>query len=70
MGFREVLMHSIVPLAVAVKWRKVLNEHDDTGVDLTELSKEFCIDHNLLIAKLNDCGFEKQSINFIYSYLA
>ena len=37
---------------------------------LTCLSKAFdCIDHNLLIAKLNAYGFEKQSINFIYSYL-
>ena len=26
------------------------------------------IDHNLLIAKLNAYGFEKQSIKFIYSY--
>ena len=37
---------------------------------MTDLSKAFeGIDHNLLIAKLNACGFEKQSINFIYSYL-
>ena len=28
-----------------------------------------CIDHNLLIAKLNTYGFEKQSTSFIYSYL-
>ena len=40
------------------------------GAVLTDLSKAFdCIDHNLLIAKLNAYGFEKQSINFIYSYL-
>ena len=53
------------------KWRKILNERDNTGVDLTELSKEFDrIDHNLLIAELNACGFQKESINFIYSYLA
>ena len=40
------------------------------GAVLTCLSKAFdCIDHNLLIAKLNAYGFEKQSINFIYSYL-
>ena len=40
------------------------------GAVLTDLSKAFdCIDQNLLIAKLNAYGFEKQSINFIYSYL-
>ena len=37
---------------------------------MTDLSKAFdCIDHNLLIAKLDVCGFEKQSINFLLSYL-
>ena len=40
------------------------------GAVFTDLSKAFdCIDHNQLIAKLNAYGFEKQSINFIYSYL-
>ena len=32
---------------------------------MTDLSKAFdCIDHNSLIAKLNACGSEKQSLNF------
>ena len=36
----------------------------------TGFSKPFdCIDQNLVIAKLNGYGFEKQLINFIYSYL-
>ena len=40
------------------------------GAALIELSNQFdCIDHNLLIAELNAYGFEKQAINFIYSYL-
>ena len=52
------------------KWRKTLDGGGETGAVLTDLSKAFdCIDHNLLIAKLNAYGFEKQSINFIYSYL-
>ena len=38
---------------------------------MTDLSKTSdCIDHNLLIAKFNAYGFEKQSVDFIYSYLA
>ena len=37
---------------------------------MTNLSKAFdCIDHNLLIAKLDAYGFEKQSIDFFHSYL-
>ena len=52
-------------LAMVGKWRKILDE----GV-LTDLSKAFdCIDQNLLIPNLNAYGSEKQSINFIYSYL-
>ena len=52
------------------KWRKTLDRGGETRAVLTDLSKAFdCIDHNLLIAKLNAYGFEKQSINFSYSYL-
>ena len=37
---------------------------------MTDLSKAYdCIDHNLLIPKLHAYGFEKQSVNFIYSYI-
>ena len=37
---------------------------------MTDLSKAFdCIDHNLLIAKLDAYGFEKQPIDFFHSYL-
>ena len=42
----------------------------ETGAALTNLSKAFeYIDDNLLIAKLDVYGFEKQSINFLHSYL-
>ena len=37
---------------------------------MMDLSKAFyCISHELLIAKLNVYGFEKGSLNLIYSYL-
>ena len=57
-------------LAMLEKKRKTLDEGSETGAALTDLFKAFdCIDRNLLITKLNANGFEKQSINFIYSYL-
>ena len=57
-------------LAMVEKWHKILDGGSETGAVLTGLSKAFdCLDHNLLIAKLNAYGFDKQSINFIYSCL-
>ena len=36
------------------KWRKILDQGGKTVTVLTDLSKVFdCIDHNLLIARLN-----------------
>ena len=55
---------------MAEKWRKTLHGGGETEAISTDLSKVFhCIDHNLVIAKLNAYGFEKHSINFIYFYL-
>ena len=69
-GFRKGFNTQHCLLAMVEKWRKTLDGGGETGAVLTDLSKAFdCIDHNLLIAKLNAYGFEKQSINFIYSYL-
>ena len=69
-GFRKGFNAQNCLLAMVEKWRKILDGGGETGAVLTDLTKAFdCIDHNLLIAKLNACGFEKQSINFIYSYL-
>ena len=57
-------------LTMVEKWHKTLDEGGETGAVLTDLSKAFdCIDHNLLIAKLNAYRFEKRSLEFIHSYL-
>ena len=69
-GFRKGFNAQHYLLAMVEKWRKTLDGGGETGTVLTDLSKGFdCTDHNLLIGKLNACGFEKQSINFMYSYL-
>ena len=47
-------------LAMVEKWRKTLDESGETSAVLTDLSNAFdCIDHILLIAKLNAYGLEK-----------
>ena len=69
-GFRKDFNAQHCLLAMVEKWRKTVDRSTETGPVLTDLSKAFdCINHNLLIAKHNAYGFEKQSINFIYSYL-
>ena len=43
------------------KWSKTFDEGGETGATSTYISKAFdWIDYNLLIAKLNAYGFEKQ----------
>ena len=40
------------------------------GALLTDLPKAFdCFPHDIIIAKLNACGFDMKAFNFIYDYL-
>ena len=69
-GYRKGFNRQHCLLAMIEKWRKTLDEGGETGAVLADLAKAFdCIDHHLLIAKLNAYGFEKQSIDFLHSYL-
>ena len=53
------------------KWRQSLSSGGQAAAVLTDLSKAFdCIDHELLIAKLNTYGFDNSSLTFNYSYLS
>ena len=57
-------------LAMIEKWRKTLDKDGETGAVLTDLSKAFdYIHYNLWIAKLDAYGVERQSIDFLHSYL-
>ena len=59
-------------LAVMIEqWRKAIDLKEYAGGVLTDLSKAFdCLNHELLIAKLEAYGFDEQSLHFIYSYLS
>ena len=51
-------------------WKKAFDYKNSAGAVLIDLSKAFdCLNHDLLIAKLQAYGFEKNAINCIYDYL-
>ena len=53
------------------KLKMALDRGHCTGILLTNLSKAFdCVSHELLISKLNACGFSKNSLNMINDYLS
>ena len=53
------------------KWNKAIDNGKLAGALLTDLSKAFdCLNHELLIAKLEAYGFDQSSLSYIYSYLS
>ena len=51
------------------KLRKIQNNKEDFVAVFTDLSKAFdCISDKLLIAKLNEYGFDIKSLDFVLSY--
>ena len=53
------------------RWEKGLDNGKVAGATLTDLSKAFdCLNHKLLIAKLQAYGFDGQSLSYVYSYLS
>ena len=58
-------------LAMLEKWKKAVDTKKVFGALLTNLSKAFdCLPHDLIIAKLNACGFSFPALNLIQNYLA
>ena len=52
-------------------WKTAIDKGNVAGALLTDLSKAFdCLNHELLIAKLDAYGFDNKSISLIYNYLS
>ena len=56
--------------ALLEKWKRSLDRSKVFGALLTDISKGFdCLDHDLLIAKLNAYGFSLPVLRLIHDYL-
>ena len=57
-------------MSLIEKWKKELDRKGYAGAILMDLSKAFdTINHELLIAKLYACGFSKDAVKLINSYM-
>ena len=53
------------------KWKNAVDKGKILGALLTDLSKAFdSLSHDLLIAKLNACGFSLPALKLVHSYLS
>ena len=69
-GFRKGYSTQYCLLAMLESWRRAIDKRHLAGALLTDLSKAFdCLNHELLVAKLNAYGFDISSLEYIYSYL-
>ena len=60
--------HALISLLE--KWRYNVDQGRMFGALLTDLSKSFdCLPHDIIIAKLNEYGFDMKALNLIYDYL-
>ena len=70
-GFRQGYSTQYCLIAMLEKWKKALDKRKNAGALLTDLSKAFdCLNHELLIAKLEAYGFDYSSLAYIFSYLS
>ena len=69
-GFRKGHSTQQCLVVMLEAWKKALDDKKCAGTILTDLSKAFdCLNHDLLIAKLNAYGFSHEALKFIRSYL-
>ena len=70
-GFRKGFSTQQCLLAMLEKWKRSIDNGKSFGALLRDLSKAFgCLDHELLIAKLNAYGFHLSALKLIHDYLS
>ena len=69
-GFRKGFSTQTALFRLINKWQQCLDQKGVIGTVLIDLSKAYdCIQHGLLLAKLEAYGFSKHSLKFLRSYL-
>ena len=64
-GFRKGFSGECL-IVLLKKWKRVIDNGEAFGVLLTDLSKVFnCLDHELLVAKLNANGFSLMALKLV-----
>ena len=70
-GFRKGFSTEHALIAFIEKWKKSLDQKGYAGSILMDLSKAFdTLNHDLLLAKLNAYGFDKNALRMIKNYLS
>ena len=70
-GFRKSYNTQYCLIIMLEKWKKALDKRNVAGALLTDLSKAFdCMNHELLISKLDAYGFHSSTLKLILSYLS
>jgi len=70
-GFRKEFSTQHSLLAMLEKWKRSVDNGKAFRALLTDLSKAFdCLDHELLIAKLNAYGVSLPALKLIHDYLS
>ena len=70
-GFRKGYSSQQCLLALLEKWKAAVDKGKVFGTLLTDLSKAFdCLNHELLVVKLNVYGFTSPAFKLIHDYLS
>ena len=70
-GFRKGHLVEQCLMAMLEAWKRAMDRRKCVGSELTDLSKVFdCLNHKLIIAKLEAYGFHHDALALIYEYLS
>ena len=69
-GFRKGYSTHHALIAMIEKWKKALDKNNNAAAVLTDLSKAFdCINHELMVEKLEAYGFSESALKYVNSYI-